>query len=141
MKNSLKALIKATSVLAPQTLSATANTTGVNVADFGSLAFLVQAGAMAFDGSNKLALVMQHSDVDVDGSYANCTADDIFDAEDGANGIAKNLDSTDDQNNAHMVHYRGYKKFARLRIVETGTVSVPLSVTALRGHPEMQPPL
>ena len=142
MLHSLKDKMKVTQVLNPQTISASTSASGVNNADHGATSFVVNAGAMAFDGSNKLDIVLQHSDVDVDGSYANCGDADIYNAEDGANGSAKSLDATSDQNTSHFVHYRGNKKFTRVRLVETGTVSCPMSVTALQGyHSEIQPPL
>lgn len=142
MLRSFKDKVKVTQVYNPQTISASANSTGVKNADFGSTSFIVNVGAMAFDGSNKLDLILQHSDVDVDGSYAACADADIYNAENGASGIAKSLDSTADQNTSHFIHYRGNKLFTRVRMVETGTVSAPISVTALQGYEaELQPPL
>ena len=139
MKTSMKDKVKVQSVLAPATVTATGNTSGVNVADFGSLMFLVHAGAMVFDGSNYLDLIVQESDDD--STYTTCDDDAIYNAEDGDNGIAKKLDDTTDQNSVHVIHYRGNKKYARIRMVETGTVSCPIGVTAVAGDPELMPPL
>lgn len=131
MKENLKINMKVVPVLDPQTLAATAATTGVNNADCEGLSFAVQVGAFSFSGSNKLDLIMQHSD---DGTtYANCAALDIFDPENGASAIAKSLDGTEDQSMVHIVSYRGVKPYARLNIVETGTVSVACAVTAIKG--------
>lgn len=144
MLRSLKDILKFSSVLVPASVSATGASSGVDCSDFGSCTFLVHVGATSgndFSSSHKLAITVQDSDVDVDGSYANCVDADIYDAEDGANGIAKNLDATSDASTVHPVHYRGNKKFARIRLVETGTVVVPLSVMAIRGHGEFNPAL
>ena len=144
MQRSLKDKLKVTKCLDPDTVTATGAGAGVNNAGFGSLMFLVAVGATSgndFSGTHKLAITMQDSDVDVDGSYANCVDADIHDAEDGANGIVKNLDATDDADSVHVAHYRGNKKFARIKLVETGTVSVPVSVVAVQGHSELMPPL
>lgn len=133
MKKNLKVNLSGIKVLAPQTLTATAATDGVSTADCEAVTFVVQCGAMAFSGTDKLSLNVQHSDTDVGSTYVACTALDIFDPEDGANGTAKVLDGTEDQNTVHLVSYRGTKAFVRLNIVEGGTVSVPLSAMAIRG--------
>lgn len=141
MLNSLKDILKVTQVLKPQTLTDSASSAGVETSHAGSLSFAVNTGSFAFSGSNKLDIVMQHADVDTDGSYANCADDDIFNAEDGANGIVKSLDATSDQDMVHLAHYRGNKKFARIRLVETGTVSCIVGVVAVQGDLELNPPL
>lgn len=142
MKTAMKDKVKVIQVLDPDTVTATGATTGVDTADFGSVMFVVNVGAFAtFTGSNKLSLTVQDSEVDTDGSYANCVDADIYDAEDGANGIAKVLDATDDDDAVHVIHYRGNKRYVRLNIVEAGTVSVILGVTAVCGNPELMPPL
>lgn len=131
MKKNLKNNMKVVPVLDANTLSATVATAGVKNDDCEGLAFGVQVGAFAFSGVNKLDLIMQHSD---DGTtYANCAALDIFDPEVGASAIAKSLDGTEDQNMVHVVSYRGTKPYARLNIVETGTVSVACAAFAIKG--------
>jgi hypothetical protein len=137
MLRSFYGLMKALQVLAPISVSASTNTAGVNVSDYGSLSFLVNVAAFAFDGTNKLSIILQESDEDVDASYAACTGDSMYDgAEDATTGTYKVLDSTDDQNSAHLIPYRGHKKFARVRLLEAGTVAAIVGVTALLGHAE-----
>jgi len=141
MLRTLAAQIETVQLLAPVVVSASATvSTGVNLTDVGSVMFQIAVGAFStFDGSNKLAIVMQHSDTDVDGDYANCADADILDAEDGANGVLKLLDASGDAGQVYEGHYLGYKKFARIRLVETGTVSVPVAVLAVKGHLEARP--
>ena len=144
MLRSLKDTLKPLFCLAPATVTATGAATGVDVADFGSVMFLVATGTEggnALSSSHKLAITVQDSDVDTDASYANCVDADIYDAEDGANGIAKNLDASADENTIHAVHYRGNKRYVRLKLVETGTVSLPVSIVAVAGNSEFNPPL
>lgn len=141
MLRSLKDTLKYLQCLASASLTATTAATGVDLQDFGSCSFIVNVGDFAFSGSNKLDIVVQDSDVDVDGTYADCVDVDIYNAEVGASGIAKSLDATDDAETIQVVHYRGNKRFARIRLVETGTVDVPISVSAVLGHPELMPPL
>ena len=145
MKKLLKDILKFIQVLLPQTITADTSTTGVNTADFNALTFLVNVGTFTFTGVNKLDLFIQDSDVDVDGSYALTADANMLYGPSGvafeATGKAKILDSTDDQNTVHLLHYRGEKKFARVRMVEGGTVSCIIGVTAVNGHPEFKPPL
>jgi hypothetical protein len=139
MLRSLKDKLKFNQVLIDDAFDATAATSSVDLADFNSLSFLVSVGTFAFTGTDKLSLVVQHSDDDA--AWANATDADIFDAEDGDNGVAKILDAGTDDESVHAVHYRGNKRYARLNIVEAGTVSVVLDVVAVRGHSELMPPL
>lgn len=139
MNKSMKDSKLFTSVLAAQDIAATTASDGVDTSKGESLSFLVNAGDFSFSGTNKLDIVVQHADVDVDGSYADCVDADIHGAEDGANGIAKSLDSTDDKELVHAVHYRGNKQYARIRLVEGGTVSAPMSIVAVQGHLKANP--
>lgn len=142
MNHALKDKLKVTQVLDPATVSATGNATGVDNADFNSLMFVVNVGTFAFTGSNYLDVIVQDSDVDTDGSYAAIGSDDIHETmETPASGIYKVLDSTDDDEQMYTINYRGTKRFARVRLVESGTVTAPISITAVQGHSELQPPL
>jgi len=96
--------------------------------------------------SNKFDIIIQHSDVDVDGSYAACGADDFLvgggeAGEVPASGIAKALDATTDTPGTYLVHYRGTKRYARIRLAETGTAAAPMSVVAIGGHGHLNPAL
>ncbi len=145
----LKDKLKITTVLAPVAVSASTNTTGVDNADFGSLTFVVEIGAESAgmdSASNKFDIIIQHSDVDTDGSYAACGADDfVVDGgvagETPASGIAKSLDAIADCPGTYLVHYKGSKRYARIRLLETGTAAAPMSVVAIQGDSELQPPL
>lgn len=120
-------------VLAAQTISADTNCAGVDCTDINSLAFLVLVGAFAFTGVNKVALKLQHSDDDV-------TYVDVTESYAGATAIAKELAAGADQNKSHLVEYKGGKKFARLVLDVSGTVSVAMAVVAMSIHPELKPP-
>lgn len=144
MLRSLKDVLKFISVRVPAAFTADANTTGVDVSDFGSCTFLVHVGATTgndFGASHKVDIIVQHADVDTDGSYAAAAAADIYSPEVGASGIAKALDGTEDASKVHVVHYRGDKRYVRIRLDETGTVDAPIGVVAVLGHSELMPPL
>lgn len=141
MKSCLKDKLKILSVLAPATISADGSSTGVDVADFGAVTFVVSVGVFAFAPADKLRLVLRHSDVDSAGSYADVGSDDMYsNAEAGS--YYKDLDlSSEDAGVAHLLHYRGNKRYVKVGWVETGTVSAPMSIVAVRGDSELKPPL
>lgn len=131
--------LKVTQVLDPDTLTATGTTASFDAKNFSALMFLVTVGAMSFSASNYLDLVVQHSDDD--STWTDVGADDLFDdAETPASGIQKILDAAGDADSVHEIHYRGNKRYVRLSIEETGTVSVPIAVLAV-GMSNLIPPL
>jgi len=141
MKSSLKDKLKISSVLAPATVTADGSSTGVDVADFGAVTFVVHVGAFDFATANKLRLVLRHADTDSAGSYSDVGSDDMYsNAETGS--YYKDLDaSADDAGTTHLLHYRGNKRYVKVGWVETGTVSVAMGIVAVRGDSELKPPL
>lgn len=121
--------------LAPQTLTATTATAGVDTKDLNALAFNINLGAMVFDGTNFLTVNLQHSDTD--SAYANVIQENLYE---GTAPAVLVLNDTAQQSKSHLVEYRGGKRFVRLNIVESGTVSVPISVVAISTKPELMPP-
>lgn len=134
MWNNVKQKVYHAMVLAPATFSATGATTGVDCKDINSLAFLLAVGSFAFDGSNYLTVNMQESDDN--STWANVTA--VY--EGTAPAVLVLNDQATQESKSHMVEYRGGKRYARLNIVETGTVSVALAVMAISNKPEFMPP-
>ena len=137
MLKSLMAKIKAVLMLAPVTVTATGASAAIDLAGFDSCMILVNAGTMAFDGSNLLDLKVEHSDDN--SAFVATAAADIFEGEDMANGIAKKLDAAGDASAVHAIFYTGSKRYIKLAYTETGTVSVILGVSAIKGHPRAQP--
>ena len=144
MYKSLKDILKYVVAKAPVVVAASTPCAGFKGNDFGAVTHLVMAGAntgTALAAGHKIDIVMQHSDVDVDGSYANCVDADIYNAEVGASGIVKSIDATEDANQIYPCHYRGVKPYSRVRLVVTGSPSVTMAVATLGGYPELNPPL
>lgn len=142
MNRCLKDKLQIAKALAAVAVTGDTSGTGIDTQGCEALSFAVVTGVnagTALSGSNKIDILMQHSDVDVDGSYANCADDDMFEAEDGANGIAKALDATGDASAVHFVHYRGKKRYVRVRFDETGTVDMPIGAIAIKGHNRANP--
>lgn len=121
-------------VLVPQTLTATTLTSAVDLKDVDSAGFLVVTGAMAFDTSNYLTLNIQESDSSGSG-FADAAAADLY----SSNNVV--LDEAGDASKSHFLGYRGSKRYIKLNIVETGTVSVPMSVDFISINPKLMPPL
>lgn len=121
-------------VLAPQTLTADANSATVDCQDLNSLAFIVAVGAFAFSATNKIGLKLQHSDDGV--AFV-----DVTEVYEGVAPLVKELDAPAEQSLSHLVEYRGGKRYARLQLDVSGTVSVPCAVVAVSQDPEKMPPL
>lgn len=121
-------------VLAPQTFAASAATSSVDCKDINSLGFLLNVGSFAFDGTNYLTVNLQESDDD--SVWSNVTQ--VYSGTAPAALVLNNQASQESK--SHLVEYKGGKRYARLNIVESGTVSVALSVVAISHKPELMPP-
>jgi hypothetical protein len=142
MLRSLKDQLKIEGVLAAAAVSASGTSASVDLADCGSLSFVVSTGATSgndLGASHKIDIKLLESNDNT--TFTDVAGADIYDAEDAANDIAKSLDSTADASAVHLVHYRGNKRYVKVNLVETGTVVMPMSVVAIKGHNELKPPL
>lgn len=140
MLRSLVAILKIIQLLAVQAIAADTSSTGVDTADFGSLALLINVGTFTYTSSNKIALEIQHSDTDVDGDYVAVADGDLYAQE--STGVLKILDNTGDDAKTYVGYYLGNKRFVRVRCNQTGTTTTAvLGIVAVEGHPHLQPPL
>jgi hypothetical protein len=98
---------------------------------------LFSIGAFAFDGSNKVACKVEHSDDNI--TFVACDAADL-DSSESAN-IVKTVDSAPEGNAMYEVHYRGNKQYVRGVLDITGTVDFAASVVGVLGYPELMPSL
>jgi hypothetical protein len=124
MLRNLAQKIKNYMVLAPQTLTADVNSTSVDLEALRSFGFIVSVGAFTFTGTNKVALVIQDSDDNV--AFTSTT--DL-----------KELVAAADANKTHLVEYKGNKRYVRLLLDVSGTVSVATSVIGHSSDLEIQP--
>lgn len=118
-------------------VTADVNTSSFDLKDTNALALMFSVGAFAFDGSNKIALKVEHSDDD--SSFTACDAADLDNPE-SAN-VVKTIDTAPEGDATYMAHYRGNKRYVRAVIDVTGTVDVAVSVNAIGGHNEFNPAL
>lgn len=133
------AKLKHSLLLASQSVAASVDSAAFNVADFGSLALIVNVGDFTFTGVNKVSLIVEHSDDNV--TFVPVSTGDLYSAEDAANGVYKILDDVADKNKIYDIHYLGEKKYVQLALVVAGTVAAPISVNAIGGHGEFSPAL
>jgi len=113
------------------TLTADTNSTSIDTKDVDSVGFLVAVAAFSFTGSNKVALKLQESDDN--STFTDCA---LVDYEGGA---LKELDATEDGAKVHAVGYLGQKRYVRLSLDVSGTVSVAAYVTGISTHPKAVP--
>lgn len=132
--------IKPVSIIHAVVVSATGNSGDVDLAGFNSAEFLVDAGVDAGTGlsaDHKLVFTLQHADDNGSGAagdYANVAAADVLGVT-PASGVVLTIDSTDEDNTLYRFGYIGGKRFVKLTWTETGTVSMPMSISVIKGHP------
>lgn len=131
MLRNLAQKIKATMLLAAQAVAADINSAAQDLKGMRSYAFMVSVGNFAFTGVNKIALKMEESDDNV--TFAPCALEAY------AGGAIKELIAAQDANMVHVVEYKGHKRYVRMALDVSGTVSAPISVSGLSADLEMQP--
>lgn len=131
--------IEVSAILAPVVVSATATHTDIDLAGFNSACLLIDTGVDAGSGlsaSHKLVFTLNHSD---DGTtYSAVTTADMLDLT-VTSGVVLTIDSTDEDATLYKLGYVGGKRYLELTYTETGTVSMPMSITLIKGNPEVAP--
>lgn len=131
--------IEVTSLLDPVVVSATGTITDIDLAGYESACILVAFGTDAGTGlssSHKLTFVLSDSP---DGTtYTAVETADMLDLT-VTSGVVLTLDDTDEDNTIYKLGYVGGERYLQLVYTETGTVSVPMSVTLIKGHPNSAP--
>ena len=129
------------SVLDPVVVSATATYTDIDLAGFNSAELFIWLGTDAGSGlsdSNKLTFTLYDSN---DGeTYAVVEAADMLGVT-PSSGVILTVDSTDEDNTLYHFGYVGGKRYLQLVVTETGTVSCPMAIGVVKGHPLDAPPL
>jgi hypothetical protein len=132
--------IKVVKVLAPVVVSATGYQSGIDIQGANSAVLLINTGLDAGSGlseSNKLVFTLEHS---ADGSaYSAVTTDDMLGVTVSSGGTILSIDSTDKDETLYAFGYVGGKRYLKITYTETGTVSMPMSITLIKGHLENSP--
>ena len=132
--------IKPVSILHAVVVSATGNSGDIDLAGFNSAEFLIDAGVDAGTGlgaSHNLVFTLTHADDNgsgVAGTYANVATADVLGVT-PETGVVLTIDSTDEDNTLYRFGYVGGKRFIKLTWTETGAVSMPMSITVVKGAP------
>jgi len=131
MNRGIKGHLAALVGLTIAALSADTDSPAIDTQEYDSGGWLVQVAAFAFDASNKIALKLKHSD-----DKLTFTDADLVDYEGGA---IKELTAAADGAKVHAVGYVGQKRYVKLSLDVTGTVSVATSAIAISTAPKHAP--
>ena len=123
------------SVLDPVVVDKTATYTDIDLAGFNSAELFIWLGTDAGSGlgeSNYLTFTLYDSN---DGdSYAVVETADMLGVT-VTDGVILTVDSTDEDNTLYHYGYVGGKRYLQLVVTETGTVSCPMAIGVVKGHP------
>lgn len=128
MLRNLMQKIKAIFVLAPQTVTADVLSAAVDLKHYRSMGFIVNVGAFAFTGVNKVGLEIHESDDNSTYTLATDVAGAVQELNAGAHASA-----------CHLIEYKGHKRYIKLNLNVSGTVSAPMSAVAISADPDAMP--
>lgn len=126
------------STLDPDTRDADADGTGIDLQGFESATIIAQVGAegITLSTSNKIELVLQHSDDD--STYTDVTSsNDVVDGTVDSNGIFASFTDAADAPAIHTIGYVGGKRYVRVQADFSGThgTGTEISACVVKGHP------
>jgi hypothetical protein len=131
--------LAASSILDPIVVSATATYTDIDLQGCNSCLLLVSLGLDAGSGlsaDNKLVFVLSDSD---DGTtYTAVETADMIDLT-VTSGVVITVDAVGEDNTLYKLGYVGGQRYLQLVATETGTVSVPMTIILIKGHPQDAP--
>ena len=133
---------KAISALDAVSLTATTNGIVIDTQGYESLAFTLNVGDfVTFDGTNNLTITVQEGDASNLSDAANIAAADYLDARNEAGAVwDRLLNAAAEDEQAYLIGVVvNTKRYKRIVITEAGIVTVPISATALLGHPRHAP--
>lgn len=128
-------------VVAAATLTATPTPTVIDRQGFESLVIEVGVGigGITFTGTNKLEIVVEHSD---DGTtYEAVTVDDLQGVESVTSGVVKAWTAAKAAASLDKIGYVGGRRYVKVTPTFGGThaTGTPVAVTALLGSPHILP--
>lgn len=108
----------------------------VDTQGFNSLWFVVNVGANGgtLNGSNKVDFKLQHGDIaDLSDALAVATIGEAGGYSVDTNGVFATVDAGGEASAVYKVAYTGNKRYLRVVSDVTGTISLPISITAILG--------
>ena len=132
--------IEVVSVLDPIAVTATATYADIDLAGFNSALLVLncglEAGGSGLKAANNIVFTLYDS---ADGdTYALVETDDMLNLT-VTNGVVLTIDAVGEDNSIYKLGYVGGKRYLELVMTVTGTVSMPLSIECIKGHPENAP--
>ncbi len=131
--------IEVVSVLDPVVVDATQTITDIDLAGWNSAELIIAAGVDAGSGlssSHKLVFTLYDSP---DGTtYSVVETADMLGVT-VSSGVILTIDATDEDATVYHFGYVGGQRYLQLVITETGTVSMPMAITLIKGHPQDSP--
>ena len=112
--------IGAVAALVSAVHSAAASGAAIDTLGFGSVAFIINTGAIVGDGD--FGVKVQESDTDVSGDFTDATAVDT------------NAPATLEASSAYKLGYRGHKRFVRIALTKAGGTSIAAGAVAILGN-------
>jgi len=111
-----------TQVLDPATLTATANTTGLDLkgSSGAMINVLIGESGDTLSGSVYWDLILQHSDNNSSWSAVTSNTDVSFADVDGS-GIFATIDAAAEDDASYAIGYNGAKRYVRVAVTKTGT--------------------
>ena len=106
----------------PVIITADANCTSVDLAEFNQVTFIASVGASGDTLSGSVYLELEVEESDNDSDWTDCVDADITNAVTGTTtGTFALINATDEDETVHMTTYKGNKRYVRVVANVTGT--------------------
>ncbi|MDW9772725.1 hypothetical protein GOA89_13155 [Sinorhizobium meliloti] len=119
--------IKTVLALAPAVLAASANGAIIDLKGVGSVAFVVNTGAIV--GAGDFTAKLQESDTPIEADFADVPAEYLL------GELPEDLKADD----VAKIGYRGYKRYLRLVVTMNGGTSIAAGAVAVMGYVQDRP--
>ncbi|MDX0622448.1 hypothetical protein GHK50_29865 [Sinorhizobium medicae] len=119
--------IKTLQAIVPAVLAASANGAAIDLKGVGSVAFIINSGAIA--GAGDFTVKLQESDTTTDADFADVPASLLL----GALPASLAADSV------AKIGYRGFKRYVRLAVTKNGGTSIAAGAVAVMGYVQDRP--
>lgn len=128
--------IDITSLLDPIAVATTQTITDIDLAGNNAVELVIAAGVdgggVGLDSSNKIVFVLSDSD---DGTTYTAVEDaDMLGVSSITSGTILTIDATDKDSLTYHFGYIGGKRYLQLVGTVTGTISIPFSISLVKGH-------
>lgn len=135
--------VKPVTTLLPVVTSTDKDGASVDIQGFSSVEHIIHVGAPGdtFSGSIKFDFYIEESANGTDWAGVTNEEDILGEFTLGADGHFLTIDADAECSQLYRIGYRGNKRYSRVTMNKTGThtTGTPLSMLALKGHPQLAP--